>query len=350
MSLPGGRRRTYYGKSQDDVRRKVAQAVRDRDRGLPLAGRAPTVEKWLMDWLESLRKGGSVRPLTLRGYEGYVRRDIIPALGRLRLDQLTRTRIQGFLDDQAAKGRAAWTVTHQRSILRRVLNLAVLDGVIARNPVGGTTIRGVEAAEVRPLNPSEVQSLLRAAAGTMWHAPLTVAVSTGLRPGELLGLVWADVDLDARTIRVRQSIQRFEGSLHVAGVKTQRSRRTVPLPGLAVAALRAQRDRLGAVLPTAYVFPASRVGGPIEPRNLTRGFKRVAARAGLPPATRLYDLRHACASLLLAAGEHPRVVADLLGHSTTKLTTDTYSHVLPTLARSAADRLDALLADGESLS
>ncbi|MBO0708666.1 MAG: tyrosine-type recombinase/integrase, partial [Candidatus Dormibacteraeota bacterium] len=114
------------------------------------------------------------------------------------------------------------------------------------------------------------------------------------------------------------------------------------------AAVKAHSDRAGAVLPTAYVFPASGVGGPIEPRNLTRAFKAIARRAGLPPTTRLYDLRHACASLLLAAGEHPRVVADLLGHSTTTLTTDTYSHVLPTLARSAADRLDALLA-GEEL-
>ena len=147
---------------------------------------------------------------------------------------------------------------------------------------------------------------------------------------------------------MRQSVQRYGGSLHITVVKTHRSPRTIPLPGLAVWALIAQRERLGAVLPTAYVFPASKVGGPIEPRNLTRAFKSVAARAGLPPETRLYDLRHACASLLLAAGEHPRVVADLLGHSTTKLTTDTYSHVLPTLARSAADRLDALLG-GEEL-
>lgn len=100
------------------------------------------------------------------------------------------------------------------------------------------------------------------------------------------------------------------------------------------------------MLPGAYVFPASKVGGPIEPRNLTRTFKGVAAWAGLPPETRLYDLRHACASPLLAAGEHPRVVADQLGHSTTKLTRDTYSHVLPTLARSAADRLDAVLSSG----
>lgn len=99
------------------------------------------------------------------------------------------------------------------------------------------------------------------------------------------------------------------------------------------------------MLPGAYVFPASKVGGPIEPRNLTRTFKGVAAWAGLPPETRLHDLRHACASPLLAAGEHPRVVADQLDHSTTKLTRDLLA-LLPTLARSAADRLDAVLSSG----
>jgi integrase len=237
------------------------------------------------------------------------------------------------------------TVTHHRSILRRVLNLAVHDGVIARNPVAGTRIRRTEVAEERPLDPDQVLTLLAAARETMWHTPLTVAVSTGLRPGELLGLTWADVNLEARTLRVRQAVERFDGSLHVTGVKTQRSRRTIPLSGLAVVALNEQRTRAGAVLPTAYVLPSTS-GGPIEPRNLTRAFKKVAARAGLPRETRLYDLRHACASLLLAAGEHPRVVADLLGHSTTRLTMDSYSHVLPTLARSAADRLDAILTSG----
>lgn len=113
-------------------------------------------------------------------------------------------------------------------------------------------------------------------------------------------------------------------------------------------ALREQREAAGAVLPTAYVFP-SKSGRPVEPRNLTRAFKKLAAKAALPAVTaetRLYDLRHACASLLLASGEHPRVVADLLGHSTTRLTMDTYSHVLPTLARSAADRLDTILSSG----
>lgn len=114
--------------------------------------------------------------------------------------------------------------------------------------------------------------------------------------------------------------------------------------GLVSAALPApELAELGPVLPTAYVF-RTRSGGPIEPRNFTRAFKVAAERAGLPKTTRLYDLRHSCASLLLAAGEHPRVVAELLGHSTTKLTMDTYSHVLPALARSAADRIDALLA------
>lgn len=144
---------------------------------------------------------------------------------------------------------------------------------------------------------------------------------------------------------MRQSVQRFGGRLQTTGVKSLRSRRTIPLPAITVWALTAQRE-LGPVLPMAYVF-RTRSGGPIEPRNFTRAFKLFAGRAGLPKTTRLYDLRHSCASLLLAAGEHPRVVSELLGHSTTKLTMDAYSHVLPALARTAADRIDLLLASSE---
>jgi integrase len=213
--------------------------------------------------------------------------------------------VQRFFDQQAAKGRAPATVLQQRAILRRALNVAVQDDILARNPVTGTRIRGPDVQGVRPLDPGQVGALLRAARRTPWHSPLALAVSTGLRPGELLGLTWGDVDLEARTLRVRQSVQRFAGRLQVTGVKSQRSRRTIPLPAIAVTALKKQFD-LEPVLLTAYVF-RTRNGGPIE--HFTRAFKRYADRAGLPKTTRLYDLRHSCASLLLAAGEHPRVVA-----------------------------------------
>jgi integrase len=138
----------------------------------------------------------------------------------------------------------------------------------------------------------------------------------------------------------------YEGALHLVRPKTFKSRRQLPLPVLAVSALKVHQacQREGGVssLPSAWVFP-SKAGTLTEPRNVVRAFKRLLAKAGLPSATRLYDLRHGFASLLLAAGEHPKVVADLLGHSTTRLTLDTYTHVLPELTRQPADHLDVIL-------
>lgn len=173
VSTGDGHRRTYDGKTQGEVRLKVTQAVRERDQGLRVSrGRAPTLAKWPADWLDSLRVGGSVRVRAFDGYEGYVRRDIVPALGATRLDRLTRTEVQRFFDQQVAKGRAAATVLQQRAILRRALNVAVQDDLIPRNPVAGTRVRRAEVQEVRPLDPEQVGALLRAASGTSWHAPL----------------------------------------------------------------------------------------------------------------------------------------------------------------------------------
>jgi integrase len=162
-------------------------------------------------------------------------------------------------------------------------------------------------------------------------------LSTGLRQGELLGLKWEAVNLDGAELRVNHALQRFGGSLHLVPPKTLRSRRSVTVPALAVEALRrhraTQRDaRLLAGArwhETGLVF-TTKWGTPIEPRNATRSFKRLLARAGIREI-RFHDLRHSCATLLLVQGVSPRVVMEILGHSQISLTMNTYSHVIPML-------------------
>lgn len=179
--------------------------------------------------------------------------------------------------------------------------------------------------------------------------PTTIWTGVERRQGEALGLRWDDVDLDAGTLTIRKSLQRVDGELQLVEPKTAKSRRTVALPDVAVSALRAHRvrqieERLLAGSrwnDTGLVFTTT-IGTGLDGRNVTRQFQKLLEDARLP-RQRFHDLRHTCASLLLAQGVHPRVVMETLGHSQVRLTMDTYSHVIPQLQREAAGRIDAIL-------
>jgi integrase len=208
--------------------------------------------------------------------------------------------------------------------------------------------------EAKFLTPEQARVFLESIRGHRLEGLFTVSMLLGLRPGEALGLHWRDVDLEAGRLVVRVALHRIDGRLQIDELKTARSRRSIPLPGLAIAALRAHRarqleERLAAgdlweehdpVLTTA-------TGKPMTELVVARAFHRALARAGLPdPDLRFYDLRHTCASLLLAQGVHMRVVMEILGHSQIAMTMNTYSHVTAQLQRDAADQLDALFARG----
>lgn len=191
--------------------------------------------------------------------------------------------------------------------------------------------------------------MLDAANRDRFEALLTVAIAVGLRRGEALGLKWSDIDLDTAVLRVRRALVYVDGDLRFVDPKTSRSRRTIPLPAVSVQALKEHRRRQAAERLTAgpawhdqdLVF-ASATGGPMDPNNFGRYFRALCDRAGIG-RVRVHDLRHTCASLLLAQNFHPRVVMETLGHSGIAITMDTYSHVLPVLQRDAADLMDQAL-------
>jgi integrase len=171
-----------------------------------------------------------------------------------------------------------------------------------------------------------------------------VAVTAGLRPGEMLALRWSDVDLEAGALRINRALSGSE----FTATKTSRSRRKVELSNTARAALRAHRKRqLEEQMKKAalwkdhgLVFPST-VGTPLSHRNVVRSFKALLRRAGLPASTRLYDLRHTCATLLLNSNVHPKYVQELLGHASIAQTLDTYSHVLQGMDSGIGDAMDA---------
>ena len=199
------------------------------------------------------------------------------------------------------------------------------------------------------MTPEQARTFLDSVRGKRLEALYTVALALGLRQGEALALRWTDIDMEAGNVTVRAGLQRQGGKLVLVEPKTPRSRRTIAAPPIVVAALRSHRsrqlqDRLAAGSEWQdldFVF-CTQAGGPLDSRNVTRDFQRALTKAGLPHM-RFHDLRHSCASLLLAQGVHPRVVMETLGHSQIALTMNTYSHVIPALQREAADRMQAAL-------
>ena len=288
-----------------------------------------------------------VCPLT---YQGHVRLHIKPTLGHIRLAKLMPPLVRAFLNDMLREGFSPRTVQYSHAVLRRALGQAVKDGLVARNVAKLVDPPKVERPEVEPLTPKQARVFLKAMEGDRLEALYSVAVAVGLRRGEALGLRWEDVDLEKGNIRVRASLQRVDKKLRLVELKTKRSRRSVALPSVAVAALRRHRiqqmeERLLAGSrwqDTGMVF-TSTIGTLLEPRGVLRKFQSALERAGLP-RKRFHDLRHTCASLLLVQGVHPRVVMQILGHSQIAVTMDTYSHVVDELRRDAANQMDSLLA------
>jgi integrase len=224
-------------------------------------------------------------------------------------------------------------------------------GLVTRNVAKLTEPPRVPDRRVLPLSPEQVRVFLRAIEGDRLEALYLIAIGVGLRQGEILGLSWQDIDLESGTITVRNALQRVDGKLRLVEPKSMTSRRVVPAPRIVLDALRAHRTRqLEARLlagsrwhddPRDLVFTTT-VGTPMDGIAVTRRFQVLLAEAGLP-RQRFHDLRHACASLLLAQGVPARVVMETLGHSQIGLTLNTYSHVIPALGREAADRMDDML-------
>jgi integrase len=345
----GKRKRKYiYGSTRAAVAEQLTRLLRDKAQGLPVALERQTLRQFLEDWLEQ-SVGPRVAPRTFESWRLIVHRHIDPALGAVPLQKVSPQNIRALLNRKLEDGLSAQTVRHIRTVLRCALGEAVKFGLIVRNSAALVEGPRIPHHEIHPLTPEEARRFLDAAKGERLEALYSVALAVGLRRGEALGLRWHEVDLDQRILRVNQTVQRVNGKLRFLEPKTERSRRTIIIPDTVVATLRLHRKRqleerllAGAKWRDFGLVFATRVGTPLEPRNVHRDFKRILAKARVHDQ-RFHDLRHAAASLLLAQGINPRVVMELLGHSRIGITMDTYSHVVPSLMREAADKMDQIL-------
>lgn len=349
VSLPGGKRKSVYAKTRREVQDKLRAAQRDLDAGLDLSARSQTVAQFLTRWLEDTARP-TIRPSTYASYAGHVHHHLIPALGHHQLAKLTPQHVQRMMQVMTAKGLSPRTVAYARAVLRRALGYAIKWSLVGRNVATLVDPPRAVRAPVQPLTAAQVRLFLDATKEDRLGPLIHVAIASGLRQGELFGLRWRDVDLDAGTLTVRYAMQRIVGVPTFVEPKTVLSRRTVPLPPSAVAALRRQRtrqleDRLlaGPHWQDWELVFASTVGTPLESCNVTHRFQRLLNEAGLP-RQRFHDLRHCAASLLLSGGVPARTIMGILGHSQISLTMNTYAHLSPALERDAADRMETFLA------
>jgi integrase len=233
------------------------------------------------------------------------------------------------------------------------LKQAVKWQILPFNPASMTDLPQNHRKEMKALSPEEAKRFLEAAKGDKWHIIFSMAISTGMRPEEYLGLQWKDIDFNNGTATVQRALvwKRKGGGWSLPEPKTSQSRRTIPLPISVLRELKKHRKKqleerlvFGAAYQNHDFVFSTEIGTPILISNLTRRhFKPLLKKAELSEKIRLYDLRHTCATLLLAANENPKVVSERLGHATIVLTLDTYSHVLPSMQKGATDKLENLL-------
>lgn len=313
------------------------------------------LKDFLERWLEDCARM-KVAPKTFERYQEIVRNHLVPALGHFPLAKLQPADIQRSYRQALQSGRrdgkgglSAMTVLHHHRVLRCALQQALRWGLLARNPADAVEPPRPERKEMAALDEWGTAHLLDVARGTRLYLPVLLAVTTGMRLGEILGLRWQDVDLQAGTLAVRQALQQTREGLSFKQPKTQKSRRAVKLPSVVVEALcehRHRQEAARALLGPAFhdhglVLPQED-GQPWAPRSLSKAFEHLADRAGRPEI-RFHDLRHSHASQLLKLGIHAKVVSERLGHARVATTLDVYSHVLPGLQEEAAERVDAAL-------
>ncbi len=344
----GAIRKYYYGKAFAEVRDKVSGAQQDVRRGLPLPGERQTVASFLEDWLTTVA-AQRVRPNTLASYREIVTLHVVPHIGTLKLAKLAPQDVRAMLKRLEDAGVSPHRRRYARTVLRIALNHAIRDGLVIRNAAALTDAPKVERVEVQPLSPEQVRKFLGAAKGERLEGLYVTAVASGLRRSELLGLTWQHVDLERGMLRVVAGVQRVGKEILVLPPKTEKSKRTVTLPQIAVASLRAHRTRQleerllagSRWQETGLVF-TSTTGTALDGANVSHRFHALLERAGLP-TQRFHDLRHACASFLLAQGIPAREVMEVLGHSQIGTTMNLYTHIMPAMHQEAADRMDELL-------
>jgi len=371
------RKHTFHGTKRQAEEEKV-RLLHRMQTGTYIDENKLTVGEYLRRWLEDSKRG-NVSPRTFERYDSIVTLHLIPALGVHKLKDLRPMHIQTYYTEARESGRlqrkgskpdesndeaqdaskdeaqsenrglSTQTVAHHHRVLFGALKQAVRWRILTFNPADAVNPPRPDKHEMKVLDEEQTRALIEASRDTDLYVPILLAVTTGMRLGELLGLHWRDVDLKRGKLAVTQSLQATKNGLEFRQPKTKKSRRSIPLTSTAAEALRQHKKaQLEHRMANAdryedndLVFPRE-YGKPWNPRTFSSSWTRQRDSMGLD--IRFHDLRHTHATLLLRQGVHVKVVSERLGHSTVGITLDTYSHVLPDMQEEATEKLEAMLA------
>jgi integrase len=337
----GGKRKYFYGETREEVAKKLHQALHQQSKGLPIGNDRQMLGAYLEDWLLTVEH--RVASSSYRRYCDHVRLHVIPELGKLSLTKLTAQHIQLLYAHLLAAGLSNRSVASIHTTLKQALKDAMRVDLVPRNVA--TLVRPPRPAhfEMQPLSVAQVHQLLDAARGDRYEALYILALSTGMREGELLALRWQDIDMVQHTVTVRQGLREVGGKYVVHETKTKHARRTIGLPDVAIQALHTHWEHQQREYPGSELVFTDTHGHLIMPSVFRKVYyKRLFKQIGLPDL-RFHDLRHTFATLLLANGINVKVVSEALGHANITITLQTYVHVMPHMQQQAVEKMQSLL-------
>ena len=350
-----GKRLYFYGDTQSEANKKRRQAELEDEKGMLATGPDMLLSTYLETWLETVKKPPIVRLSTYDKYKWYLKKYINPALGSIRLRILSPQHIQSFYVQMMNEGLSSGTVKNLHIVLHSAMENAMKWNLVSRNVVELVTRPSNTAHEAQVLTIEQARKLIETAKDHKMWALLVMALATGMRRGELLALRWEDVDFQGGKLFVRRAVSKLNGRGYVEHEpKTKKGRRIIVLPSSVVEVLREHQEHVEQSkqkagknwLPLGLVFPNTR-GNFIELAKLWHMLDGLVKQAGLPHM-RFHDLRHSAATIMLAMGIHPKVVQEILGHSSIAITMDLYSHVLPSVQQEAAGKVNDVLKDSLS--
>jgi integrase len=345
------RKRRYHNRTIHGSARRaqeyLTKMLRERDLGRGLEGSEITLDAYLTRWLDTAAKP-KLRQKSYRSYESLLRRYIRPVLGERILSTVTPLDVQAACQQMVDRRLSSRTIRYTHSVLRSAMRQAIRWRLLIQDPTEGVQLPRLGRREMRVLNAEQSRIFIRAALKTHYGPVFALALTSGMRPSEYLGLQWRDADWARGTVGIVRTLEKTAGQWRFAETKRTRSRRIVKLQTWVVGILR----RLQATISKSgkreapdepeLIFRTA-TGRPINSDKLAKKFKAILRHAGLP-TIRLYDLRHTAATLALSAGVPPKVVAEQLGHASAAFTLDVYSHLLPHMQEEAATKVEQILA------
>ena len=343
-----GRRLSYTAKTKKECQEWIKKTLGQIDDGMNFASTQITLEEYLSGWIAS--KKSSLRHTTWTQYKVVIDKYIVPQIGHIKIRGLRPDHIQVFYDRLLGEDTGAYTVLKIHTVLHGALGRAVRIGSIGNNPASLAIPPKEPTREMQIFDEGLVSQMLVAAHKNYLEPILHLAVTSGMRQMELLGLKWTDLDWVNQSIKVERQLARPVGEdVQFTQPKTKFGRRTVVLGSGSIYVLRNHYDRQNEARQKAgdkwvehgLIF-TTRYGTPHHPRNLLRDFKLLLKNAGLP-IIRFHDLRHTAASLMLNHGIPVIVVSRRLGHAKPSITLDVYGHLIPSMQIEAAQKIDELI-------